>query len=51
MHCIFVDLCYDIIDLFETPIVKEFHKHIVLYKRYINNILLIWLQCRAMSPH
>ena len=26
----------------ETPIVDEFRKHIVLYKRYIDDILLIW---------
>ena len=26
----------------ETPIVTEFRKHIVLYKRYIDDILLIW---------
>ena len=26
----------------ETPIINEFRKHIVLYKRYIDDILLIW---------
>ena len=26
----------------ETPIINEFRKHIVLYKRYIDHILLIW---------
>ena len=26
----------------ETPIIHEFRKHIVLYKRYIDDILLIW---------
>jgi len=26
----------------ETPIIKEFQRHIVLYKRYIDDIFLIW---------
>jgi hypothetical protein len=26
----------------ETPIIKEFEQHIVLYKRYIDDIFLIW---------
>ena len=26
----------------ETPIIDKFLKHIILYKRYIDNILLIW---------
>ena len=26
----------------ETPIIDEFRKHIILYKRYIDDILLIW---------
>ena len=26
----------------ETPIIDHFRKHIVLYKRYIDDILLIW---------
>ena len=26
----------------ETPIIDEFRKHIIRYKRYIDDILLIW---------
>ena len=26
----------------ETPIIDEFRKHTVLYKRYIDDIFLIW---------
>ncbi len=26
----------------ETPIINEFRQHIVLYKRYIDDIFLIW---------
>ncbi len=26
----------------ETPIISEFNQHIVLYKRYIDNLFLIW---------
>ena len=26
----------------ETPIINEFQQHIVLYKRYIDDIFLIW---------
>ena len=35
-------LWYYLHDLVETPNVNEFCKHIVLYKRYIYDILLIW---------
>jgi hypothetical protein len=47
----FGQVCYDFMIWLETPNINEFQQQIVLYKRYIDNIFLIWSGSSAELCH